>query len=122
MSSARQWLLNDLVRPPQHRLWDRQSERLGSLEVDHELELRRLLYGQTPDPFVPKLPSMRHYSVSAEPGALDSKTLEESDFVIIVTHHDGIDWDFVVEHAPLVIDTRDATQGVRQGREKIVRA
>jgi len=74
------------------------------------------------DPFVPKLPSMRHYSVSAEPGALDSKTLEESDFVIIVTHHDGIDWDFVVEHAPLVIDTRNATQGVRQGREKIVRA
>jgi len=74
------------------------------------------------DPYVPRLPPMRHYAVHAEPAPLDEKSLKESDFVVIVTHHDGIDWDFVVEHAPLVIDTRNATRKVVKGREKIVKA
>src|SRR3989442_8374367 len=39
-------LLNDLVRPPQQRRWDRQPERPGGLEIDDQLELRRLLDGQ----------------------------------------------------------------------------
>lgn len=37
--------LNDLIRPHQQRLWDRQAERLRGLQVDHEIELRRLLEG-----------------------------------------------------------------------------
>src|SRR5262249_56674046 len=37
-------LLDDLVCPRQQRGWDRQSERLGRLEVDDQLELRRLLH------------------------------------------------------------------------------
>ena len=74
------------------------------------------------DPFIPRLPAMRHYSVNAEPVDLTEDALRTSDFVVIVTHHDGIDWSFVVEHAPLVIDTRNATRGVRGGREKIVKA
>jgi UDP-N-acetyl-D-glucosamine dehydrogenase len=74
------------------------------------------------DPYVPKLPSMRHYSVSAQPAPLEPKVLQEVDFVIVVTHHDGIDWDLVVEHAQLVIDTRNATKNVKRGREKIVKA
>ena len=36
-------LLDDLIRPQQERWRDREAERLGGLEVDHELELRRLL-------------------------------------------------------------------------------
>src|SRR5262249_15896348 len=36
----------DLVRPPEHRWRDRQVERLGGLEIDDQLELRRLLDGQ----------------------------------------------------------------------------
>src|SRR6266481_5492443 len=34
------------VRPPKYRLRDRQAEGLGGLEVDDQLELRRLLDGQ----------------------------------------------------------------------------
>ena len=74
------------------------------------------------DPFVPKLAAMRQGAVRAQPVALDEQVLRDSDFVIIVTHHDGLDWDFVVEHAPLVVDTRNATKSVRYGREKIVKA
>src|SRR5215813_563219 len=36
-------LLDDLIRPPQHRRRDRQAERLGGLEVDDQLELGGLL-------------------------------------------------------------------------------
>jgi len=74
------------------------------------------------DPYVPVLPHMRHYAPKAEPAPLDAQTLSESDFVVIVTHHDAIDWAFVVRHAQLVIDTRNATAAVSEGREKIVKA
>src|SRR5713101_2973582 len=39
-------LLDDLIRPPQQRRRDREAEGLGGLEVDHQLELRGLLYGE----------------------------------------------------------------------------
>ena len=35
-------LLDGLVRPQQNRLRDREAERLGDLEVDHQLEPGRL--------------------------------------------------------------------------------
>ena len=38
-----QWLLDDLVRSQQQRLRDRQAQSFGGLQVDHQLELRRLL-------------------------------------------------------------------------------
>src|SRR5512136_159759 len=38
--------LNHLIRPLQERLWDREPEGFGGLEVDHELELRGLLDGK----------------------------------------------------------------------------
>ena len=34
---------NDLIRPQQQRRRDSEAERLGGLEVDHQLELRGLL-------------------------------------------------------------------------------
>ena len=39
-------LLDHLIRPLQKRRRDRQAEGLGGLEVDDQLELRRLLDGQ----------------------------------------------------------------------------
>ncbi|MEO8897165.1 MAG: nucleotide sugar dehydrogenase [Candidatus Dormibacter sp.] len=42
---------------------------------------------------------------------LTEAELAASDLVVITTQHDGIDWDLVLEHAPIVLDTR----GVRRG-------
>src|SRR5439155_21860871 len=39
-------LLDHVVRPKQHRLWDGQPQSLRGSEIDHQLELRRLLDGQ----------------------------------------------------------------------------
>ena len=43
-------LLDDLVCPKEQRQRDRQAQRLGGLEVDHQLELRRLLDEQVAGP------------------------------------------------------------------------
>jgi UDP-N-acetyl-D-glucosamine dehydrogenase len=37
---------------------------------------------------------------------LSAAALEASDLVVITTQHDGVDWDLVRKHAPLVLDTR----------------
>jgi UDP-N-acetyl-D-glucosamine dehydrogenase len=39
--------------------------------------------------------------------------------VVIVTDHASYDYDGIVRHAKLVLDTRNATRHVRTGRPKI---
>src|SRR5262249_9391235 len=39
-------LFDHLIRPQQQRLRDRQAKRLGRLQINHQLELGRLLDGQ----------------------------------------------------------------------------
>src|SRR5262245_63624730 len=43
---GRAWLLDDVIRPQQQRLRDRQTERFSGLHVEDQLELRGLLDGQ----------------------------------------------------------------------------
>ena len=42
------------------------------------------------------------------------------DCVVIVADHTAYDYDWLVRHARLVVDTRNATRHVARGREKIV--
>jgi UDP-N-acetyl-D-glucosamine dehydrogenase len=44
------------------------------------------------------------------------------DCVLIVTDHTRVDYDLVVEHARLVVDTRNATARTCGGRARIVKA
>src|SRR5262245_17890044 len=39
-------LFKHLIRTQEHRLWDREAQRLRGLEVDPQLELRWLLHGK----------------------------------------------------------------------------
>jgi UDP-N-acetyl-D-glucosamine dehydrogenase len=75
------------------------------------------------DPHVPKLPQMRHHPhwdmTSSE---LSAEFLASLDCLLIATDHSACDYDFIVRHAPLVVDTRNATRGVTEGREKIRKA
>jgi hypothetical protein len=45
-SSLLRALLDHFIRSRQHRRRDGQAEDLGSLEVDHQFELGRLLHGE----------------------------------------------------------------------------
>ena len=75
------------------------------------------------DPHIPRLPKMRSFEVPALTSRpLTADYLAAQDCVLIATDHDAYDWDFIAEHAPLIVDTRNATRGVTRGREKIRRA
>ena len=75
------------------------------------------------DPFLPTLPPMRNYDLVGQSSVpLDAATLAAQDAVLIATDHSEVDYAAVVRHAPLVIDTRNATHGVTEGRGKIRRA
>jgi UDP-N-acetyl-D-mannosaminuronate dehydrogenase/intein/homing endonuclease len=76
------------------------------------------------DPHIPELPRMRHWP-HLEPmqsHALTPEYLAAQDCVLIATDHTAYDYDFIVRHSRLVIDTRNATKAVAAGRGKIVRA
>lgn len=88
-----------------------------------ELLLARGAHLSYNDPHIPRLPSMRHYHLPGmESVELTPKLLAEQDCVLIATDHSAYDYDFIVRHAPLVIDTRNATKHIQEGREKIRRA
>ena len=75
------------------------------------------------DPHIPKLPSMRHYQVpqlSSE--SLTVEYLAGQDCVLVATDHSAYDWQFIAEHAPLIVDTRNALAGVNCEHHKIYKA
>jgi UDP-N-acetyl-D-glucosamine dehydrogenase len=76
------------------------------------------------DPHVPMLPRMRHWPhlPPMESVKLTPESLAAQDCVLISTDHSAYDYDFIVKHAGLVIDTRNATKKVTANREKIVKA
>ncbi|HLU47798.1 MAG TPA: nucleotide sugar dehydrogenase [Planctomycetota bacterium] len=74
------------------------------------------------DPYLTEMPKLRRREPRCKLVSLTADTLSGSDYTLIVTDHDNVDWDFVVEHSQLVIDTRNATRNVSRGREKIVKA
>ncbi|MCE9551781.1 MAG: nucleotide sugar dehydrogenase [Planctomycetes bacterium] len=75
------------------------------------------------DPHVPRLPKMRgHDNPDLSSETLTPEFLESQDCVLIATDHTAFDYPQIVRHAQLVIDTRNATAKVREGREKVRKA
>ncbi len=75
------------------------------------------------DPHVPRLPPKRDYDFSDWSSMeLTPEFLAAQDAVVIATDHSAYNYDHIVRHAQLVLDTRNATKGVTVGREKIRKA
>jgi UDP-N-acetyl-D-glucosamine dehydrogenase len=53
---------------------------------------------------------------------LSKEFLESQDCILIATDHSDYDYDFIVQNASLIVDSRNATKNVKNGRDKIVRA
>lgn len=58
------------------------------------------------DPHVPVFPKMRehHFELSSEP--LTANNIASFDAVVLATDHDRFDYDFIMQHARLIIDSR----------------
>ena len=91
------------------------------------LELIELLKGKGAkvdynDPYCPRTHKMREYNLKMTSKKLSAKMLQSYDAVLISTDHTDYDYQFIVDNAKLVIDTRNATKNVKRGRKKIVKA
>ena len=60
------------------------------------------------DPYIPTAPSMRSWPQLPAMHSVDLsiENLEAADAVLIATDHSAVDYQFVADHAPLIVDTR----------------
>jgi UDP-N-acetyl-D-glucosamine dehydrogenase len=96
---------------------------VGDVRNSSALRLMDILFSQGADvryhdPFVDglTLKDGPHRSVT-----LTADTLEEADCVVIHTDHSSFRWEVIVPHCRLILDTRNATRGLRSDRAAIVK-
>ena len=75
------------------------------------------------DPHIPHLPKMRSFDVPEMASSeMTADYLTSLDCALIATDHSAFDYEFLVEHCKLIVDTRNATKNVNQNRDKIWKA
>lgn len=74
------------------------------------------------DPYISVLPHTRHFQFELKSVPLTSENLTEQDAVLIITDHDNVDYQLVVEHSVLVVDTRNATARLNGKFKNVVKA
>ena len=52
---------------------------------------------------------------------LDKEVLQAADCVIIATDHSNVNYEWVMAHAPLVLDTRNVVKHISGGRAKVIK-
>lgn len=88
-----------------------------------ELLLHRGVELTYSDPHVPELKASRSHKLPAMKSVeLTAEFLASQDCVLISTNHSAFDYDHIVKNARLIVDTRNATERVAEGREKIRKA
>ncbi len=97
---------------------------IGDIRESPALEVIRLILDKKADflyhdPYVKDLSLDDRNIYHSEP--LTADLVENADCVVILTDHDVIDYCWLVEHAQLVVDTRNATRSVKKGQEKIIK-
>lgn len=73
------------------------------------------------DPYVQVIKAVEPYEWAMDNVELTAEKLQEADCVLIATDHSCLDYEWIVENAKLVVDTRNATKDVKNYREKIVK-
>lgn len=100
--------IDDIRETPALKVMDELLE-LGA-EVDYN------------DPFVSSIGRTRQTNRRPVSVDLDAGSLSEYDCVVIITDHSCYDYQWIVDNASLVIDTRNACSGVERGAEKVIKA
>jgi len=97
----------------------RESPSLKLMELFQEQGVK-VIYN---DPFIPKLPRLRHYKFPPlKSTPLSEAMLKKQDAVVISTDHTAYDYQWLVQHSRLVVDTRNAAKNVVGFSDRIVRA
>lgn len=98
----------------------RESPALKIIEILDQRGAQVVFY----DPFVSKIPQTREHPEMAgrETELWHERLSEEHDAVLIITDHDAVDYAKLVEHAALVVDTRNACRKAGVWSDNIVLA
>ncbi len=97
--------VDDLRESPSVELMD-QLMQLGA-KVDYS------------DPHIPAFPHIRRAHFDLKSVKLTPAALKRYDAVLLATNHDAFDYDLIVKHAKLVVDTRGV---YRKARKNVVKA
>lgn len=73
------------------------------------------------DPYVLQLHPWGKDDVCLESSHLTAEELSRADCVLILTDHTCVDYQWVVDHAELILDARNATKHVQRGKEKVTK-
>jgi len=102
---------------------------IGDYRESPSLKLLEILTDKTGtvdfhDPYIPELGDTREYKRFAGIKSVDlsPEMLKSYDAVLIATDHSNIDYAAIVRDSQLILDTRNATKNVTEGREKIFKA
>jgi UDP-N-acetyl-D-glucosamine dehydrogenase len=76
------------------------------------------------DPYIPVIPMTREHAALAgrKSVALDAGSIAGYDAVLIATDHDNVDYKRLVEHAKVVVDTRNACARAGLASDRIIKA
>jgi UDP-N-acetyl-D-glucosamine dehydrogenase len=92
-----------------------------AFEIMEMLEQRGAIVSYN-DPHIPHLPRMRHHHIRLDSQELAEAFVTAQDCLLIVTDHSAYDFDAILRHARLVIDTRNATAGRKRGNCRVWKA
>jgi UDP-N-acetyl-D-glucosamine dehydrogenase len=98
--------INDTRESPALDIWQYMEDTLG-MNVDYH------------DEYCPEVPKTRKYPKLAGRRSVDLYSLDDYDVVLIVTDHDGVDYEAVADKSKLVVDTRNA---IKTQRDNVVKA
>jgi UDP-N-acetyl-D-glucosamine dehydrogenase len=87
-----------------------------------ELLARRGAVVSYNDPHVPTLPHMRSHTIRLDSQPLTEEFLASQDCVVVVTDHSAYDFEWIVRHTRLIVDTRNATRNCQPGTCRIWKA
>lgn len=103
--------VEDLRESPSLTIWDMLTKRNATVGYY--------------DPFIPCIPKMHEHEIltGKKSHNLTEETIKDFDVVLILTDHTGVDYNFVAQHAKLIVDTRNACKNVSAiYKEKIIKA
>ncbi|MCL6442242.1 MAG: nucleotide sugar dehydrogenase [Alicyclobacillus sp.] len=97
------------------------KKNLGDWRESPAIEVIRLLLreGARVAYFDPYVPELKDHDLSLQSIVLSQDAVQAADLTLILTDHDGIDYEWIVQQSRHVFDTRNATRSVKLNREKI---
>ena len=71
------------------------------------------------DPYAPRFPKMREHRFDLASIDLTQENIASYDAIVLLTDHSDFDYDAILEHAQLIIDTRGR---YRIAHERVIRS